>query len=151
MDPHFQNITSNANVLEHMFEPLVSRDADGKLVPALAESWRTVDALNWEFTIRKGAKFSDGSDVTAEDVIHSLDRPATIRNSPASFTLFTKAIVGKKAVDARTVRLTTGQPRLCCFRTSRRCSSSARRPPRALPATISPAAAAWWAAVRTGS
>jgi peptide/nickel transport system substrate-binding protein len=110
MDPHFQNITSNANVLEHMFEPLVSRDADGKLVPALAESWRTVDALNWEFTIRKGAKFSDGSDVTAEDVIHSLDRPATIRNSPASFTLFTKAIVGKKAVDARTVRLTTGQP-----------------------------------------
>src|SRR5260221_11690550 len=65
MDPHFQNITSNANVLEHMFEPLVSRDADGKLVPGLAESWRMVDALTWEFRIRKGARFSDGSDVTA--------------------------------------------------------------------------------------
>src|SRR5258706_10689536 len=60
MDPHFQNITSNANVLEHMFEPLVSRDADGKLVPGLAESWRMVDAFTWEFRIRKSAKFSDG-------------------------------------------------------------------------------------------
>jgi peptide/nickel transport system substrate-binding protein len=110
MDPHFQNITSNANVLEHVFEPLVARDADGKLVPGLAESWRMIDALTWEFRIRKDAKFSDGSDVTAEDVVYSLDRPAAIRNSPASFTLFTKAIVGKKVVDARTVRLTTGQP-----------------------------------------
>ena len=110
MDPHFQNITSNANVLEHLFEPLVARDADGKLVPGLAESWRMIDALTWEFTIRKGAKFSDGSDVTAQDVVHSLDRPAGIRNSPAPFTLFTKAIVDKKVVDARTVQLTTGQP-----------------------------------------
>jgi peptide/nickel transport system substrate-binding protein len=110
MDPHFQNITSNVNVLEHLFEPLVARDADGKLVPGLAESWRMVDALTWEFRIRRGAKFSDGSAVTADDVVYSLDRPATIRNSPAPFTLFTKAIVGKKAVDARTVQLTTGQP-----------------------------------------
>jgi len=110
LDPHFQNITSNANVLEHMFEPLVSRDADGKLVPGLAESWRMIDALTWEFSIRKGAKFSDGSDVTAGDVIYSLGRPAGIRNSPASFTLFTKAIVAKKGVDVHTVRLTTGQP-----------------------------------------
>ena len=110
MDPHFQNITSNANVLEHMFEPLVAREADGKLVPGLAESWRMVDPLTWEFRIRKEAKFSDGSDVTAEDVVYSLDRPAAIRNSPASFTLFTKAIVGKKVVDTRTVQLTTSQP-----------------------------------------
>ena len=110
MDPHFQNITSNANVLEHIFEPLVARDADGKLVPGLAESWRMIDALTWEFRIRKGARFSDGSDVAAEDVVFSLDRPAMIRNSPAPFTLYTRSIVAKKVVDARTVRLTTGQP-----------------------------------------
>src|SRR4051812_7694543 len=73
MDPHFQNITTNANVLEHMFESLVARDADGKLVPGLAESWRRVDELTWEFTIRNGARFSDGSSVTAEDVLYSLD------------------------------------------------------------------------------
>ncbi|MEO8859198.1 MAG: ABC transporter substrate-binding protein [Burkholderiaceae bacterium] len=110
MDPHFQNITTNANVLEHMFEPLVMRDPDGKLAPALAESWSLINGLTWEFKIRKGAKFSDGTPVTAEDVVYSLDRPATIKNSPASFTLFTKAIINKKIVDPNTVRLTTGQP-----------------------------------------
>ena len=110
MDPHFQNITTNANVIEHMFEPLLMRSADGKLAPGLAESWSLVNGLTWEFKIRKGAKFSDGSLVTAEDVIYSLDRPATIKNSPASFTLFTKAIINKKIMDANTVRLTTGAP-----------------------------------------
>jgi peptide/nickel transport system substrate-binding protein len=110
MDPHFQNITTNANVIEHMFEPLVMRDPDGKLAPGLAESWKLLNGLTWEFKIRKGARFSDGSPVTAEDVIYSLDRPATIKNSPASFTLFTKAIINKQASDASTVRLTTGQP-----------------------------------------
>jgi len=110
MDPHFQNITTNANVIEHMFEPLVRRDENGKFVAALAESWSLVNGLTWEFKIRKGAKFSDGSLVTADDVVYSLDRPSTIKNSPSSFNLFTKAIINKKAVDANTVRLTTGQP-----------------------------------------
>lgn len=110
MDPHFQNITTNANVIEHMFEPLVMRDPNGKLVPALAESWSLVNGLTWEFKIRKGAKFSDGSPVTAEDVVYSLDRPATIKNSPSSFNVYTKTIINKKIVDASTVRLTTGQP-----------------------------------------
>ena len=110
MDPHFQNITTNANVIEHMFEPLVMRTADGKLAPGLAESWSLINGLTWEFKIRKGAKFSDGSPVTAADVVYSLDRPATVKNSPASFTLFTKAIINEKIMDANTVRLTTGQP-----------------------------------------
>ena len=110
MDPHFQNITTNANVIEHMFEPLVRRDENGKFVPGLAESWSLLNGLTWEFKIRKGASFSDGSVVTADDVIYSLDRPATIKNSPSSFNVFTKAIINKKAVDANTVRLTTGQP-----------------------------------------
>ena len=110
MDPHFQNITTNANVIEHMFESLVKRDESGKFVPGLAESWSLVNNLTWEFKIRKGAKFSDGSPVTAEDVVYSLDRPATIKNSPSSFNVFTKAIINKKVMDAGTVRLTTGQP-----------------------------------------
>ncbi len=110
MDPHFQNITTNSNVLEHMFESLVMRDPNGKLIPGLAESWSLVNGLTWEFKIRKGAKFSDGTPVTAEDVIYSLDRPATIKNSPSSYNIYTKAIINKTAVDASTVRLTTGQP-----------------------------------------
>ena len=110
MDPHFQNITTNANVIEHMFEPLVMRSADGKLAPGLAESWTNVNNLTWDFKIRRGAKFSDGSPVTAEDVIYSLDRPASIKNSPASFTQYTRSIASKRAIDAQTVRLTTTAP-----------------------------------------
>ena len=110
MDPHFQNITTNANVIEHMFESLIKRDENGKFVPGLAESWTLVNGLTWEFKIRKGAKFSDGSAVTAEDVVYSLDRPATIKNSPSSFNVFTKAIINKKIIDSSTVRLTTGLP-----------------------------------------
>ena len=107
MDPHFQNITTNANVIEHMFEPLVMRSADGKLAPGLASSWTNINTTTWDFKIRAGAKFSDGSPVTVEDVIYSLDRPASIKNSPASFTQYTRSITGKRAVDAQTVRLTT--------------------------------------------
>ena len=110
MDPHFQNITTNANVIEHMFEPLVMRSPDGKLAPALAESWTNVSALVWDFKIRRGAKFSDGSPVSVDDVIYSLDRPANIKNSPASFTQYTRSIASKRAIDAQTVRLTTSVP-----------------------------------------
>ncbi len=110
MDPHFQNITTNANVIEHMFEPLVMRSADGKLAPGLAESWSNVNSLTWDFKIRRGAKFSDGSPVTIDDVIYSIERPASIKNSPASFTQYTRSIASKRALDAQTLRLTTSVP-----------------------------------------
>ena len=54
MDPHFQNITTNANVIEHMFEPLVMRSADGKLAPGLAESWSLVNGLTWSSRSARG-------------------------------------------------------------------------------------------------
>ncbi len=110
MDPHFYNLTPNLNVSDHMFETLVAMDPDMKLVPGLAESWKMVDKTTWEFKLRKGVKFHDGSELTAEDVIWSLDRPATITGSPASFSIYTKAIADKKVVDPHTIRLTTRDP-----------------------------------------
>ncbi len=86
MDPHFYNLFSNINVSEHMFESLVKLDPDSRVIPGLAESWKLVNNLTWEFKIRKGVKFHDGSELTADDVVWSLDRPATIQNSPASST-----------------------------------------------------------------
>lgn len=110
MDPHFYNLAANYNVSDHMFEPLVTMSPDMKVVPALAESWSMVNNLTWEFKLRKGVKFHDGSEMTAEDVVWSLDRPATIVGSPASFSTYTKAIVNKTAVDPYTVRITTSEP-----------------------------------------
>ncbi len=110
LDPHFYNLFSNLNVSDHMFETLVTMDADSRLIPGLAESWTLVNNLTWEFKLRKGVKFHDGSEFTAEDVVWSLERPATIVNSPGKFDVYTKAIINKKVIDPYTIRLTTKEP-----------------------------------------
>ena len=71
IDPHYHNLTPNNNIAEHIFETLVTKDPKSQLKPALAVSWRAVDDLTWEFKLRKGVKFHDGSDFTAADVVFS--------------------------------------------------------------------------------
>ncbi|MCP3021556.1 ABC transporter substrate-binding protein [Cupriavidus basilensis] len=110
MDPHFYNLFSNINVSEHMFECLVKMDADSKIIPGLAESWKLVNNLTWEFKIRKGVKFHDGSELTTDDIVWSLERPSTIQNSPGKFDVYTKAIINKKVIDKYTIQLTTNTP-----------------------------------------
>jgi peptide/nickel transport system substrate-binding protein len=110
LDPHFYNANSNSMVARHIFESLVTKDPDMRVVPGLAESWTLVNNLTWEFKLRKGAKFHDGSEMTAEDVAWSLDRPATIVGSPSKFDVYTRAIINKKIVDPYTIRFTTREP-----------------------------------------
>ena len=75
LDPHAQN-EGPTHVLSHqIYEPLILRDGQGKQVPALAESWTiTADPLVWEFKLRRGVVFHDGSPFTVDDVIYSFDR-----------------------------------------------------------------------------
>ncbi|MES2071965.1 MAG: ABC transporter substrate-binding protein [Pseudomonadota bacterium] len=110
LDPHYLNIAPNISFASHLFDALVHVDANGRLIPGLATSWKAIDATTWEFKLRRGVKFHDGSELTADDVIFSLDRPATLSNSPGPFTSYTKQIVGKQAVDGYTVRLKTAKP-----------------------------------------
>ena len=60
MDPHFVNLFPNNGVAEHIYNKLVTLDADSRLVPDLAESWKTIDPTTWEFKLRKGVIFHDG-------------------------------------------------------------------------------------------
>lgn len=110
MDPHFYNLFPNLNVSDHIFETLVAMDEDSHVIPGLAESWTMINNLTWEFKIRKGVKFHDGSDLTTEDIAWSIDRPATIIGSPGKFDVYTKAIINKKIIDANTIRFTTKEP-----------------------------------------
>tara|TARA_R110001599_G_scaffold64023_5_gene179743 strand:+ start:56778 stop:58397 length:1620 start_codon:yes stop_codon:yes gene_type:complete len=110
LDPHYLNVASNVAFSSHVFDALVNIDADGKLVPGLATSWHAVDATHWVFNLRRGVRFHDGSEFSAEDVIFSLDRPATITNSPGPFSNYTKQIVAKRIIDPYTVELTTAAP-----------------------------------------
>jgi peptide/nickel transport system substrate-binding protein len=110
MDPHFFNAGPNNLVAWHVFDALTRIDENARLVPGLAESWKATDATTWEFKLRRGVKFHDGSELTAEDVVYSLERPATIVNSPGSFVPFTRPLVSKQVVDRYTVRVKTATP-----------------------------------------
>ena len=74
LDPHAQNEGPTTQVSRQVYEALVQRGLDMKIGPALATKWRATDPNNWEFTLRKGVKFSDGSDMTSEDVVFSILR-----------------------------------------------------------------------------
>lgn len=59
------------DMLANTFEGLVNCDENGKIVPALAESWDiSEDGTNYTFKIRKDGKWSDGSDITADDFVN---------------------------------------------------------------------------------
>ena len=110
IDPHFYNLFPNNNIAEHIFGKLVEMDADSRMIPGIATSWKTVDPTTWEYKLRKGVKFSDGSELTAEDVKFTIDRVPTVPNSPGLFTPYTKQITAVEIVDPYTVRLKYGAP-----------------------------------------
>ena len=107
IDPHYHTLTPNESFDSHVYDRLVDHDARGKLIPALAESWKRIDDTTWEFKLRPGVKFHDGSAFTAEDVAYSIARVPRVKNSPASFSIYTKAIEFTEVVDPSTIRMHT--------------------------------------------
>lgn len=75
LDPHAQNEGPTHALAHQIYEPLLHRDMDGTIVPALAESWSiTDDPKVWEFKLREGVAFHDGSAFNADDVVFSMKR-----------------------------------------------------------------------------
>ena len=76
LDPHVFNTGTNFVLMHQMYETLVNRTNDGKLVPLLATEWKLLDSdpTVWVFKIRSGVKFHDGKALTAKDVVFSLNR-----------------------------------------------------------------------------
>lgn len=110
LDPQFHVVVPNMQITFAMFDPLIMMDEKLAPQPALAESWKIVSDTVWEFSLRKDAKFSDGSGLGAEDVVFTFDRIPKVPNSPTAFTLFTRQIAKVEAADAHTVRIETKQP-----------------------------------------
>jgi peptide/nickel transport system substrate-binding protein len=110
IDPHFHNLGPNNALRRHVFEALVATDQQQRLVPALAASWRALDERTWEFKLRAGAKFSNGTPFTARDVVYSLCRVPTVENSPSSFTIFTRGIEDVATPDPETMLVRTEKP-----------------------------------------
>ncbi len=75
IDPALNSAVDGGNMLLHSFECLLTVDENGQLAPGQAESWETSeDGLTWTFHLRDGLKWSDGSDLTANDFVYSWKR-----------------------------------------------------------------------------
>ena len=66
MDPYARQETFLLTFNSNIYEPLIRRDKDLKLEPALATKWGQTDPTTWFFDIRPGVKFHDGTPLTAE-------------------------------------------------------------------------------------
>jgi peptide/nickel transport system substrate-binding protein len=106
-DPHsannFPTIAANLQV----YEPLVDFNSSSEIEPALAIAWQVIDSTTWQFELRQGVRFHDGTAFTSEDVVFSMERGTS---SASDFNTAVSPITAVEAVDDHTVRITTAAP-----------------------------------------
>jgi peptide/nickel transport system substrate-binding protein len=110
IDPHFAILGANQQISEQIFDTLVGRDEKLRSVPALATAWRLLDETTWEFTLRPGVLFHDGTQFTAADAVFTIARAPAVPNSPASYAPYVSHIAEAVAVDDLTLRIRTKGP-----------------------------------------
>src|SRR5215213_11740097 len=74
VDPHALNEVFTLGLHAAVYEGLIKRDRNLAIVPGLAERWEAPEPLRWRFHLRKGVRFHDGSEFTADDVLFSAER-----------------------------------------------------------------------------
>ena len=109
IDPHYHNLGPNNSAARHIFDRLVHTNEKQQLGPGLAVSWKPLSDTVWEFKLRQGVKFHDGSPFTADDVLFTFERAPNVEASPSSFALYTKGKTLKK-IDDFTIHITTERP-----------------------------------------
>ena len=110
LDPHYYNLNPNMEVDDHIFDYLLSFDAQGRLVPGLATSWTAVDDTTWRFTLRRGVTFHDGSPFTSADVAFTFARARKPTDSPDSYSRHFIRITQVETPDDFTVVVKTDSP-----------------------------------------
>lgn len=74
MDPYAHTESFTSNMQHHVYDPLVRRNKDLQIEPALATAWKIVAPDRWRFTLRQGVKFHNGNAFSADDVVASIAR-----------------------------------------------------------------------------
>ena len=106
LDPFAQNESLTNQVNAQVYEFLVARDKQLKLVPQLALEWKQASALKWVFKLRPGVKFHDGRPFTADDVVFSVKRA---QQPSSQIAMYANAMGEAKKVDDLTVEFTLPQ------------------------------------------
>ncbi|MCK7356607.1 ABC transporter substrate-binding protein [Enterobacter roggenkampii] len=112
LDPHKVESDVEFNIISDLFEGLVSVSPAGEVQPRLAEKWENKDNTVWTFHLRPGITWSDGTAITAEDVVWSWQRlidPKTASpyaSYPGNMHIVNAADIaqGKKAPDTLGVK-----------------------------------------------
>jgi peptide/nickel transport system substrate-binding protein len=109
LDPHAQNEGPTHTMSHQIYEPLLQRDMEAQIIPALATDWYPLDddPNVWEFKLREGVTFHDGAPFSADDVVFSLNR--AMADSSGMKTLLASVEEVSK-VDDYTVHIRTSGP-----------------------------------------
>lgn len=107
LDPHSAQLAVTNRLLGNVYEGLVGRDKNFKIVPGLAVSWSQPDAMTWRFKLRPGVKFHDGSPFTADDVVFSVERVLSPNSQLKSTVL---GVASAKRIDELTVDFLMKEP-----------------------------------------
>lgn len=126
LDPHKVESDVEFNIISDLFEGLVSVSPGGEIQPRLAEKWENKDNTVWTFHLRPGVTWSDGTAITAPDIVWSWQRlvsPATASpyaSYPGNMHIVnaqdiaqgkkTPDTLGVKAIDDATLEVTLSQP-----------------------------------------
>src|SRR3954469_1091072 len=106
-DPMAQNELLTNSINGQVYESLVMRGKKLEIVPGLATKWEQKDPKTWIFHLRKGVKWHDGSDFTADDVVFSIKR---LQGKTSNFRVYGNAVGEPTKVDQYTVQLVTPVP-----------------------------------------
>jgi MarR-like DNA-binding transcriptional regulator SgrR of sgrS sRNA len=108
LDPAEVYNAFDAHLVRQLFDRLVQYDpASNRVYPALAHTWESnADATVWQFHLRKGVRFHHGRELTAEDVIFTMERLRTGK----SHSWMLRTLVELEAVDSRTIRVELSKP-----------------------------------------
>lgn len=110
IDPAYMALGNHAAAVKNIFDTLVWVDEKLQVEPGLAVSWRPIDNTTWEFKLRQGVRFHDGTPFTAADVAFSIERVPAAAGPDGGLTLYTRTITGVSIVDDHTIRITTSAP-----------------------------------------
>jgi peptide/nickel transport system substrate-binding protein len=109
LDPTMNLSSIRAAIGVSIFDSLVGRDRDNRIVPELAESWKLLDDTTWQFRLRKGVVFHDGEPFNADAVRFTVQRVLDPeQKSPNRANI--AEVVRIDVVDDTTVNLVTKQP-----------------------------------------
>ena len=107
MDPYTRSETFLLTFTQNIYDPLVRRNRELKVEPALAERWEQPDSRTWRFHLRRGVKFQGGEAFTADDVVFSYQRAT----GPGSqINAYFQAVKEVKKIDDFTVDFITNEP-----------------------------------------